>query len=90
MPDFPEGEYVFEITGSTGTYSNITESITFTLNLINPCPISYLQLNDSPFPVTSTYVLRDKIFELDWVSTTNLAYNQFTSARCGEISVFFY
>ena len=68
----------------------MTESITFALTLVNPCIISSLALNASPFPEKSTYVLRDVRHELEWISTTNLVRNLDTSANCGTLSVQFY
>ena len=90
MPSFEEGDYVFLVTGSTGTYANVTESITFTLSLKNPCPTSSLGFNASPFPSASVYDLRDDELSLPWGSTESLVFNADTSADCEGLSIFFY
>ena len=90
MPNYA-GVYVFEVTGTTGTYSDVTTSITFTLNLINPCPISSLTLKANPFPAQSEYVLRDTMLELPWINEENLVSNLDTMADCGDLkATFFY
>ena len=49
VPNYPEGPYVFQITGTTGSNLDVTDTTTFTLNLINPCTSATLSLNPTPF-----------------------------------------
>ena len=58
VPNYPEGAYVFQITGTTGTNSDVTDSTTFTLTMTNPCPTASLTLSPTPF-TDETYTLRD-------------------------------
>ena len=90
MPTYGAKPYEFTITGTTGTYSDVSDSITFTLTTVNPCPISSLTLHPNPFPSQSTYVLRDEPHVLPWTSTNDLAFNADTSADCGNLQVEFY
>ena len=85
VPNVPAGDYVFEVTGTIGTYGDVTDSITFTLTMINPCPISSLVLVPISIPSSSTYNLRDTKLRLEWYSTNNLVNNVDTNADCGQL-----
>ena len=89
VTNYLEGAYIFQITGTTGTNSDVTDNITFTLTMINPCPISTLTLNASPF-FDYSYKLRDSPHEISYTSVNSLAVNADTQADCGHLSVNFY
>ena len=75
VPNYPPGDYVFEITGVAGTNADVSEVITFTLKMIDPCPDSSLSLIIPSWPSTTEYVLRDSELTLTW---DDLASNEVT------------
>lgn len=83
---YPPGDYVFEITGSVGTKS---DSITFVMTLLDPCPGTQLKIVEpDPFR-NATYLLGEPQLDQFWDIESLFTYDTFVD--CGTIEVdFFY
>ena len=54
--NFPPGPYTFQITGKVGSK---TTSASFTVNLVDPCPVTPMSINEpDPFE-DKVYTLRE-------------------------------
>ena len=85
MAKYPAGEYTFEITGTVGTKS---DTATFVMKLVDPCPTTVLTIND-PDPFTDqTYNLRDP--QIDQLWDINNLITKVTAVDCGGLTVEFF
>jgi hypothetical protein len=83
MVNFEPGAYFFRITGILGSQS---ETATFTMTLVDPCPEASLYLQPSPF--ADMTVWRREPISQDW-STDALVVSS-TDADCGPLTVVFF
>ena len=62
IENFKPGSYTFEITGTIG---DLSDSATFTMTLVDPCPTTILSINDDVFSDIN-YLLRDESSYQEW------------------------
>ena len=55
MANYPAGQYTFEITGTVG---NKSDTATFVMTLVDPCPTTTLTIIDPDPFADQTYILR--------------------------------
>ena len=84
MANYPAGTYEFVVTGNVGTLS---DSITFTVNFVDPCLTAEITLLPSPL-VDATYILRAEQQPYLWQYSD--IFTIATKVDCGPISVDFF
>ena len=81
MANYPAGTYEFRITGTVGTLS---DSISFTVNFVDPCLTAEITLLSSTLSDDS-YVLRAEKQPHSWKYSD--IFTIATTVDCGQISV---
>ena len=84
MVAYPPGDYIFEITGTSATKSDVA---TWTLTLVDPCPDTVLTF-PSPNPLSdSEYILREPQLDIAWNQAD--LYSFTSDVDCGPQTVTF-
>ena len=84
IANYPPGDYVFRITGTSGLNSNFVD---ITMTLLDPCATDPLTLLENPF-VDATYILRDPQMMQNWDLSTMVSKE--SAAECGPFEIIFF